>query len=247
MQYQRPNEQADELIDLAWEASAPAARAQFARKALMIDADAIDAYVVLALSTDALGEQIALLREAVRIGKRFWAEPIKRPSQHYFWLDIETRPFMRAAQNLALALWQRGEREEAVEVADFLLELNPNDNQGIRYLALAWHPLLGNWTRVDRLLKRYHQEESTEYLYAATLNAFRRGNDALPMLQRAIDINPHVPDLLLGRAPLPPDRGADYVEFGSADEAASYARVNLEAWSNVPGALDWLQSRRHDT
>ena len=228
---------------MAWDASTPATRAKYARKALMVDDDAIDAYVVLALSTEALGEQIALLREAVRIGKREWAEAIKRPAQHDFWLDIETRPFMRAARNLALALWQRGERDEAVTLVDFLLKLNPNDNQGMRYLALAWHPVLENWTAVDRILKRYREEDSTEFLYAATLSAFRRGEDPHSMLEQAIDANPHIADLLSGRTGMPPIATADYVESGSLEEAATYARANLEAWSKMPGALDWLSKQ----
>lgn len=230
---------ADELIDQAWDEATPAARVGYARRALIADPDAIDGYVILALSTEALGEQIALLREAVRIGRQRLAEAIKRPSAHYFWLDIETRPFMRAAHNLALALWRRGEPEEAVALVDLLLKLNPNDNQGARYLALAWHPLLGNWAAVTRLLKRYRGEKGTEYLYAAALDAFRQDSDPLPLLREAIQTNSYAPALLLGDDPAESD--LPYVEFGSFEEAAAYARMSREAWSIVPGALDWLK------
>lgn len=234
-------ESADELIDRAWDATTAAARVKQARRALAADPDAIDAYAILALSTEALGERIALLREAVRIGRRQWAEAIKRPSRFDFWLDIETRPFMRATHNLALALWERGEREEAAALADFLLKLNPNDNQGIRYLGLAWHASLRNWAAVERLLKRYRDEASTEYLYAAALDAFRRDADPLPLLKEAMETNPHVPALLLGAAAMPTEGGSPYVEFGSREEAAAYVRMSREAWSKVPEALDWLR------
>lgn len=236
-------ERAEELIDRAWDATTPAARVKYARKALMVDPDAVDAYVILSLSTEAVGEQIALLREAVRIGKRQWADAIKRPSRHDFWLDIDTRPFMRAAHNLALTLWQRGERDEAIGLADFLLKLNPNDNQGMRYLALAWHPTLGNWQAVERILSRYRGEGRTEYLYAVTLNAVRDGSDPIPLLREAIEANPHVPDFLLGHMPLPPGDFTEYVKFGSKAEAASYARMSLEAWCSVSHGLDWLKKQ----
>ena len=142
-------------------ADGKAARVKHAREALAIDPEAIDAYVILALSTESLGEQIALLREAVRIGKAHWSEAIRRPSQHDFWLDIKTRPFTRAVHNLALTLWERGEQDEAARLADFLLKLNPNDNQGIRFLARDWHEALGNRAAVERLLKRYGNETRT--------------------------------------------------------------------------------------
>jgi len=231
----------EDLIDRAWEAATAATQAKHARKALSIDPDAIDAYIILALSTNALGERIALLREAVRIGRKQWADAIQRPSQHYFWLDIETRPFMRATHDLALALWERGERDEAASLAGFLLRLNPNDNQGIRYLALDWHGALGNWDSVERLLKRYRAEIRTEYLYAAALNAFRKGEDAKSLLAEARETNPHVPELLVGRSALPETSDLPYVEFGSCEEAANYVRSSREAWSNVPGALKWLE------
>ncbi len=234
------NDAADEWIDRAWDARTPAARAKNARKALALDPEAIDAYVILALSSDAPAERSALLREAVRIGKRRWAEEIKRPSQHHFWLDIKTRPFMRAAHNLALSLWEQGERDEAASLAGFLLKLNPNDNQGIRYLALDWNGALGNWNAVGRLLKRYRDDAGTGYLYAAALDAFRKGDGADALLNEARETNPHVPELLTGSSPMPEQSDLPYVEFGSREEAAGYVRSGREAWSNVPGALEWL-------
>lgn len=231
---------AEAFIDQAWEAPTPAKRAAYARKALAIDPDAIDAYVALALSMETLAEQIALLREGVRIGAQRWAAEIKRPSKARFWSDIDTRPYMRALHNLALALWQRGERAEAAGLADLLVRLNPNDNQGARYLGLAWHPVLGNWPRVERLLSQYAGECRTEYLYACCLNTFRLGGDADAVLAEALDTNPHVPGQLLTRR-RPKGTGNPWgVALGSVEEAAAYAENNLEAWGTVPSALVWL-------
>lgn len=241
MNHGQSGDDGGELIDCAWDATAPAVRVRYARRALVANPNAIDAYVLLALSTEALSEKVALLREAVRIGRRQWAEAIKRPDQSYFWLDIETRPFMRAAHNLALALWQRGDRKEAVTLADFLLKLNSNDNQGIRYLALAWHAALGAWPAVQRLLKRYRKDCGTEFLYAAALNAFRQESDPASLLKEAIKTNPYVPPFLLEDEALPVESGLLYVEFGSRKEAAAYVRMSGEVWSSVPGAVEWLK------
>jgi len=230
----------EDLIDEAWEADSPTRRAAFARKALARDPDAIDAYVALALCVETTAERIALLREAVRIGERVWARELKRPRQSHFWSDIDTRPFMRAMHNLALALWERGARDEAAALAERLLRLNPNDNQGVRFLALAWHPVLGNWEKVEKILKRYDGDIRTEYLYARCLDAIRRGDDAEALLADAIETNPHVPALLLNGRGVAEWSGGS-VAFGSEEEAAAYAAYNRPAWEADPHALDWLR------
>jgi tetratricopeptide (TPR) repeat protein len=228
------------LIDQAWEAPTPVKRAGYARKALALDPDAVDAYVALALTAATLAEQIALLREGMRVGAKRWVAEIKRPPKCFFWADLETRPYMRAVHNLALALWLRGERAEAANLADHLVRLNPNDNQGARYLCLAWHPVLGNWRQVERLLARYKGEYSTHYLYACCLDATRLGGDADSALADALQVNPHVPEQLLARCRLQGSENRWGVAFGSVEEAAAYAENNLEAWGAVSGALTWL-------
>ena len=51
-----------------------------------------------------------------------------------FWLDIDSRPFMRALQGCGLCLWRMGRADEARRVFGRMLQLNPNDNQGVRFL-----------------------------------------------------------------------------------------------------------------
>lgn len=231
----------EELIDCAWETPFSSQRAMFARQALALDPTAVDAYVVLAICAETTAERLALLREGVRRGELNWQRFLRRPPKEFFWTHLDTRPFMRALHNLALALWECGDREEAVTLADRMIRLNTNDNQGIRYLALAWHPVLGNWSRVDALLKKYSGERRTEYLYAYCLNCVRHGAGAEEALRAAIAVNPHVPALLLASQPPQADAAAASVAFGSLEEAIAYAAFNREAWASVPLALGWLR------
>lgn len=229
------------LTDRAWDASDPVLRAVFARKALALDSAAVDAYVALAQCVETAAERVALLREGVRHGEICWQQYLKRPPKGFFWAHFETRPLMRALHNLALALWQCGDREDAVSLVDRIIRLNPNDNQGIRYLGLAWHPVLGNWSRVDALLKKYKGEGRTEYLYAYCLNCVRQDAGAEEALHAAMAANPHVPALLLASRPPQPDQNSTSAAFGSRDEAAAYAAFNRKAWASVPLALGWLR------
>lgn len=231
---------AQELIYDAWEAWTPGLRVRYARKALTIDPYAIDAFVLLALYAATSAERIALLREAIRIGSAVWAPVLKRPPDGFFWGELNTRPYMRANHNLALALWERGEGAEALCLADHLLRINPNDNQGIRYLALTWNAFLANWPKVEDILERYPGEAAADYVYTKCLNAYRTGRDADEAFAEAYAANPFVPGLLqkpgLARVEI-----GEYVAYGSEEEALSYVRRNRVVWKAVPGALPWLR------
>jgi hypothetical protein len=85
---------------------------------------------------------------------------------------------MRARAGLAARLWRRGEREAAVEHYHELLRLNPNDNQGIRYLLAAWLLELGRDDDLAALLKRYEGDAMAACVYAKALLAFRRAGDS---------------------------------------------------------------------
>ena len=75
----------------------------------------------------------ALLAGAAAIGDRFAS------LRGEFWGPLETHPYMRARLGLAGALRDLGRHDEAL--AHYrdrgLLELNPGDNQGVRYLLLT--------------------------------------------------------------------------------------------------------------
>lgn len=232
---------AQELIYDAWEASTPGLRVRYARKALTIDPRAIDAFVLLALHAATSAERIALLREAMRIGSVVWAPLLERPPQGFFWMELDTRPYMRAIHNLALALWDSGEREEAISLIDHLMRINPNDNQGVRYLALTWNAVIANWSKVEEILENYDQDGAAEYVYTKCLNDYRTENGAGEALAHAYGINRFVPTLLLNPGPGRRAEVGEYVAYGSEQEALVYVKHNLGIWKAVPGALPWLR------
>ncbi len=50
------------------------------------------------------------------------------------WVILDNRPFLRCAHGYGLCLWRLGRIEEAVRVFDWMVWLNPMDNQGARFL-----------------------------------------------------------------------------------------------------------------
>ena len=54
------------------------------------------------------------------------------------WGHLYNRPFLRALHGYGLCLWRLGKPEQARQVFERMLSLNPNDNQGVRF---CWHDL----------------------------------------------------------------------------------------------------------
>lgn len=235
-------EEAQDLMYQAWEARGRR-RVQLARKALKISPDCADAYVLLAEETArSLEEARDLYAKGVEAGERALGPAAFKEGVGHFWGVLETRPYMRARSGLAQCLWVLGEGEAAVEHYRDMLRLNPNDNQGIRYLLAACLLEMGQDEELGRLLKEYKGDASAAWGYTWALLTFRREGDsreARKRLQEARQWNPHVPDYLLGRKRLPRAL-PEYVGLGEESEAVSYAAEFGHGWHRTPGALKWL-------
>jgi tetratricopeptide (TPR) repeat protein len=96
----------------------------------------------------------------------------------HFWGFLETRPYMRARAGLAIALMKLGEEDAAIDHFRAMLELNPNDNQGVRYLLLGCLLRRDDAAAVKKLLAAYEDEWSAYWLYTRALVAFQDGQGA---------------------------------------------------------------------
>lgn len=144
-----PREVARSLVATALQLRSPRKRLSLFKKALERDPDCAAARIELADLTfqdghwkkalDAYEE--TLTREEPRWRNRF---PI-------WWEDLETRPYLRAHYGRAMTLWHLGHHADAAPGFEVLLEMNPTDHQGTRFLI----PLV--WLLADR------QEAATEF------------------------------------------------------------------------------------
>ena len=239
----------DEALDLAQEKAfeameAPRAdeRIALAKEALALSPLCSDAYLVLARETADADEGLALYRRAVAVGAEALGEIAFQDDAGSFWGLIQTRPYMRARHALALALWRLGHRDEAVAHCHEMLRLNPNDNQGIRYLLIDALLELGREADADALLDRYEEDGSAHWAWSAALLAFRRSGNGAPAnkaLAGAIEANRHVAAYLLGTKPIPPTLPG-FIGMGDESEAVAYAHSAAGAWEAAPGAKAWL-------
>ena len=239
--------EAQELVYLAWESTNRRERVALAKQALEVCSDCADAYVLLAEeSANSYEKARQYYTEGVKAAERAIGQERFRSWAGGFWGVLETRPYMRARAGLAVCCWEAGDREEAMEHAWALLKLNPNDNQGIRYLLANW--LLAERCEADlkKLFRQYRNDPTAAWLFNRALWAFKSegpGRKAATAVKEAIAANPHVLSFLLGLVPVP-KHGPDRYAMGSEEEAAAYASDALSNWRNAPYALDWLREFR---
>lgn len=236
-------ERAQDIAYEAWEATTKRRRLALARRALEVSEDCADAYVILAEETARNAEEARdLYEQGVKAGERAIGTRGFKEMEGHFWGFIETRPYMRAREGLADALWELGERAEAVEHYREMLRLNPNDNQGIRYILATCLLTMGDDAALSKLLKKYERDPTAAWLYTRALWLFRRegaGRKADAALAKAFAQNPFVPLYLSGFKKLP-KRLPAYIGFGDEDEAVAYVYENVEPWAETPGAIEWF-------
>ncbi len=237
-----PLEQAQHLAWDAWDAATPQQAAKLARQALAVSPDCADAYNVLA-NTEAktIEEAYDFYRTAVEAGERSLGPTFFRENKGHFWGMLETRPYMRARQGLAECLWDLGREEEAIAHYEALLELNPNDNQGIRDVLLGCYLKRGNDAGAWHLYEQYGGDGTAFFAWTRVLVEFRRGklNASAKALRAALKQNPHVLGFLSGREKLPRHL-PDHYSLGGENEAIIYMSLFAEAWLATPGVLAWL-------
>jgi hypothetical protein len=239
-----PLDRAQTLMYQAFDEPDEQQRVLIARQALAICPDCTDAYVLLAEHAHRRKEALSLYEQALAAGERALGPEGFAKAAGHFWMMLDTRPYMRARLGLALAVWRDGRRDEAIGHMQGLLQLNPNDNQGVRYTLAPCLLAEDRDADLATLLAQY-PESSAFFSYARALLAFRKGGDtpeARELLDAARAANQHIPDYLTGRE-FPPDEEPDGYSPGQESEAISYIRANMVHWKSTPGAVAWLRAR----
>lgn len=189
------------------------------------------------------------------------AEPeVKDIPEGGFWGILESRPYMRALYGLGLTLWRQGRIADAISIFERMLKLNPNDNQGVRYLMGPIHHQMGDLEEAANWYKRSADEPHNLYNYGLALVQQDKLEEAAKVLIFAISANPYIAPMLLGDK-LPrkdwwhgtdlaePEYAEDYAnEYGSWWEREEMSLVFLRAvWSceDVQRNLkDFIATRR---
>jgi tetratricopeptide (TPR) repeat protein len=237
-----PVEAAQDIMYDAWEEPTRRKRIALAKKALAVSPLCADAYGLLALDeAKSPGEVLALYRKGVEAGKQALGPEGFIEYAGHFWGALETRPYMRALHGLALALSELGQHQEASKIYQEMLSLNPDDNQGVRYLLADTLLACDDVESLKKLIEKYPDDASAKWRYTQALLAFRdKASNANDLALVAWAANSHVPAMLSGERRLV-HSNSGYNRLGGDDEASDYVAANGAAWRSTSGAIAWLK------
>ncbi len=232
---------AHESLSAAEDATHPLEMIPHLLRAVRLDPACLDARMLLA--TIAGGPRDELIEEFQQIlvtgetdlGKGFFQE-----NRGDFWLLIETRPYMRARARLAELLQDAGRIDEAISHFEAMLQLNPNDNQGVRYTLMCCYLQTGKLEDARKLFSRYN-EETALWLWSRVLERYLATElpEAIGLLARARRGNRYFEEFLTKRRALPKDP-PPYYSPGSVSEAVVCIATIGRAWMQYPEVLMWL-------
>jgi tetratricopeptide (TPR) repeat protein len=93
------------------------------------------------------------------------------------WGWLENRPFLRCLCSLGLRYEWEGRLEEALAIYQELLSFNPNDNQGVRALAVTVLFALKRPEEGIKVCMAYPDDGTSEIAYGRALALFQVGRD----------------------------------------------------------------------
>lgn len=173
------------------------------------------------------------------------------------WDYPRMRAMVRAEAALALTLWARGEREEAIAAAERTLRLSPCDALGISSYLLNWHLAGGQSGRAYRLLRdlpvRPEEFIAPEAFGKALLEFVRSGpgKKARRTLLDATRAFPMVAAFLFRSRKTNVEDEIPYVplhiyEPRSVGDVLVWFTLIQETWTAVAGALEWAEKCGHE-
>ncbi len=235
----------DRGLDLMDEGDAEEAE-QIFRAVIKVCPLHIDAYHHLALlmfRRDELAASLNLWGQAVEIGLQSLPEEFVIGEDRLEWIQMKNRPFLRAYFGLGIALFSAGRIESAHVVYNQLLSMNPNDNQGVRAMAMESGFALDRPDEVLRICEQYPEDVMADSLYGCALAFLQLGEDekAKKALIKAIGLLPMVAqELLKKRHRAPKHLFTEFITVGGGEEAFEYWQRMGGYWKETEGALDYL-------
>jgi tetratricopeptide (TPR) repeat protein len=237
--------EAEDLFDTGmehwWESDRTEA-ARWFRKALKVDpmhADAHNHLGIIDLDARRLTRAEDHFRAAVAGGERH----LERDGRRVAWGFLENRPYLRGLGNLGLVLEAQRRWAEAVDVHQRLLRLNPDDNQGVRYLVGVDLLRVGDDTAAGKAFRKCLGEEvgCAFGLALAELRLHGRTADVGEALLTGFALNRYVAPMLLG-VPWRRLDGWHGTNMAEPEWANEVVTAQAELWQAFPGAAEVLRS-----
>jgi len=165
------------------------------------------------------------------------------PQPRLAWRYMDNRPALRTLFRLFQLHDRRGDKASSIQAAERLLDLNPDDNHGLRTVIVNHLLRLGDDHAALELTDCYPNDLHADISYGRVLALYRLGRptaaaDALRAAKTGLPKIPHY--LLRNRVKRPKLDGTGFT-LGGDDQAWFYRVEMRDVWLDSPGALEWLE------
>jgi tetratricopeptide (TPR) repeat protein len=217
-----------------------------AQRALSIFPHCIDAKNILAsihMDRFEFIEAERIYKEAIQDAVAQQGGKIKIDGVPY-WGELDTRPYMRARHARGLCYVHLEKFQDALNEFKTLLDLNPNDNQGIRFLLADVYFYLGDKKKAEKYYKEYGEHEGA-YNYALFLFSMKEKSKAINLLKESIKAVPFVAIMLMAYLKMFKfwqEKGL--FNFGETPPLFMHRNAVINAWNeNIKLAKDYITNR----
>ena len=240
----------DELLEKAQNARSRAKAIEFAKRALEINPDNIDAerfllefedddYAVIQKTKDLIEKEETSLKKRGIYTKE---------NIGYFWEIFETRPFMRLKYDLARKFVELDKRRDAMTVYEEMLALCTNDNIGVRYSLISQYVFFEEYEKAEELWGRYENSTSPFMLLPMVVCYYKKDDfEKAESLWKALaKRNKHVERFLtqgISEEELEELEEVDCYQTGSVEEAFLIYRENLNLLLINSAFVTWLDEQ----
>ena len=220
-----------------------------ASKALEYSPNCVDAYLILAEAQSDFAKRASAYREAIRAGEVSLGKDWEKKYKGTGWGATETRSVMRAMFGLAAALRWDDKLKESLALYRKLMELNPHDNQGVRYALASTLLEAGLGDELEALLEQYKDDKGVVLLYTKALHLYnksgakKKSNEALI---EAFNANQYIPILMSEAAYL--EDCVDKIDDRKLRDAESYNASYGYLWGDlVESSRAWMAEALKDS
>jgi len=234
----------DEAIEL-WERNHIKSAEKIYKEVIAEFPEFIDAYHHLAILYEESGRDRLAFEswlKGYQIGKQVFPHNFTPGKDLLRWGVLENRPFLRCTHALALCFFDGGNLAKGIELFEFIISVNPNDNQGIRAVLVEGYLKTGNYRAVLDICNKYKGDITVELTYGGPYALYKLGDKgkATLLLRQAIGFSPKVAKELLKKRHTPPKSlYPDRYTVGGDDEAFYYWERSGILWED-PEMKQWL-------
>jgi len=211
------------------------------RRVLKHDPQHADAHNHLGIASLDAGK-LKQAEEHFRAAAEAGGRSLEHDGKRVPWACLENRPYLRALGNLALTLAAQRRWRDALSLHEELLRLNPDDNQGVRFLIGLEYLRVGNARAALKNLLRTSEEEPgcTFGLALATLISKGPNADVGEALLAGFASNRYVAPMLLGEKWERLD-GFHGTNMAEPEWAKDVVDRQADLWQDVPRGAEVLR------